>query len=89
MQRRLNPETSVNKPFKNVLCQERTQNFFQGGGTNFRHFFKRFFFGRFKFKQLMYSYTKNDSREFGGTLPRQFFENLHTAMGILVLSEQF
>ena len=44
MQKRLDPETGVNKPFENISCQGRIQNFFQGGGTNFRHFFKRNFF---------------------------------------------
>ena len=46
MQRRLDPERGVNKPFENVACQGRIRNFFQGGGANFRHFFKRIFFGR-------------------------------------------
>ena len=43
----------VSKPFENVSCQGRIHNFFQGGNTNFRHFFKRsFFFGKVNFKQL-------------------------------------
>ena len=54
MHRRLDPETGVNKPFENVSCQGRIENFFQVGGTNFRHFFKHVFFGRFSFKQLKY-----------------------------------
>ena len=44
MERCLDPEMSVNKPFENVLCQERIQEFFQGGGIEFRHFFRRSFF---------------------------------------------
>ena len=52
MQRRLDTETSGNKPLENVSCQGRIQNFFKGGGTNFRLIFKRIFFGRFNFKQL-------------------------------------
>ena len=61
MQRRLDPETGVNKPFENVSCQGRIQNFFQGVGTNFCHFFKRSFFS----VELLLSYlsTKNDSKE--------------------------
>ena len=41
MQRRLDPKTGVNKFFQNVSCEESIQNFFQGEGTKFRHFFKR------------------------------------------------
>ena len=44
IQRRLDPETGVNKPFEKVSCQGRIQNFFLGGGIKFRHFFKRSFF---------------------------------------------
>ena len=43
MQRRLDPKMGVNKLFEHVSCQGRIQNFFQGGGTNFRHFFLRSF----------------------------------------------
>ena len=88
MQRRLDPETGANKPFENVSCQGRIQNFFQGGDTNFRHFFKRIFFGRCSIKHLSLG-NKNDSRESGGMLPRKNFENLHTEMAILVLFERF
>ena len=42
----------VNNRFENVLCQERIQNLFQGGGTKFRHFFKCIFAGRVSLKQL-------------------------------------
>ena len=44
MQRRLNSETDVNKPFECVACQGRNQKFFEGGGINFRHFFQAYFF---------------------------------------------
>ena len=44
MQRRLDPETGVNRPFENVSCQGRIQNLFQGVGTKFRRFFKLSFF---------------------------------------------
>ena len=54
IQRRLDPETGVNKPFENLSCQGRVQNFFQGGGTNFRHFFKHIFFGRVNLKLIKY-----------------------------------
>ena len=59
MQRRLNSETGVNKPFENVLCQGRIQNFFQGGGINFCHFFKRIFPAELILTNLS---AKNDSR---------------------------
>ena len=45
MQRRLDSETGLNKPFENVSGQGRAHKLFQGGGTNFRHFFERSFFG--------------------------------------------
>ena len=38
MQRRLDPETGVNKLFENVLMSGGYSQFFLGGGTNFRHF---------------------------------------------------
>ena len=66
MQRRLDPETIVNKHFENVSCQGRIQNFFKGRDPIFHHFFKRIFFGRYNSKQLLS--TKNDSR---GILPRK------------------
>ena len=60
MQRRLDPETGVNKPFENVSCQGRIQSCFQGGGTIFCHFFKRSFFpAKLILSNLS---TKNDSR---------------------------
>ena len=86
MYRRLDSETSVNKPFENVSCQGHIQNFFKGEGTNFRHFFKRRFFARVNFNKLKY---QNDSRGCGGMLPQKIFENLHIVMTILVLFKQF
>ena len=87
MQRRYDPETNVNKPFQNVSCQGRIQNFLQGGGTNFRDFFKSSFFPA----ELVLSYlnNKNDSRGVRRHAPPKNFENLHTVMAILVLFEQF
>ena len=86
MQRRLDPETRVNKPFENVSCLGRNQNFFQGGDINFHHFFKRIFFSAELI--LSNSSTKNDSRGSGDMLFRENFVNLHTAMAILVLFKQ-
>ena len=54
MQRRSDPETGVNMLFKNVSCQGRIQNFFQGGGTIFVTFSSVDFFGRFNLKLLKY-----------------------------------
>ena len=68
MQRRLNSETGVNKPFENVSCQGRIQNFFQGGGINFCYFFKRIFPAELILKNVS---AKNDSRGSGSTLPRK------------------
>ena len=44
MQKRLDPETGVNKPFQNVSCQRRIQKLFLGRGIKFHRFFKRSFF---------------------------------------------
>ena len=44
MQRRLNSEMGVNKPFENGSCQGRIQKFFVGEGINFCHFFPAYFF---------------------------------------------
>ena len=52
MQRRLDPETGVNKPFEDVSMSGAYSEFFQGGGINFRHFSSVVFFDRFNFKQL-------------------------------------
>ena len=82
MQRRLDPETGVSKPFENVSCQGHIQNFFQRERTNFLHFFNRSFFGRLNF-------SKNDLGGCGRKLPRKNFKNLHTLKAILVLFEQF
>ena len=83
----LDPETGVDKPFENVSCQGRNQNFFQGGSTIFRHFFKRCFFSA----ELILSNlsNNNDSRRLRGHAPQKTFEYLHTVMAILVLFEQF
>ena len=86
MQRRLNPEAGVNKPFENVSCQRRIQNFFSGRGTNFHHFFRRIFSADLILSNLSY---KNDSRGVRGHAPRKKCENLHTEMAILVLFKQF
>ena len=46
MQRRLDPETGVNKPFKNVFMSGAHSEIFSGRGHQyiFRHLFKRIFF---------------------------------------------
>ena len=70
MLRRLDPETGLNKPFENVYCQKRIQNFFQGGGTNFGHFFKRIFLAELILSNVS---TKNDSRGVRGHAPSEIF----------------
>ena len=59
---------------------------FRRGGINFRHFFPAFFSAELILSNLS---AKNDFRGSVGMLPRKNFENLHTAMVILVLFEQF
>ena len=44
--RRLDLKKSVNKPFENVSCQERTQNFFRKMASKFA-IFKRIFLAEF------------------------------------------
>ena len=58
-------------PYENVSCQGRIQNFFQGGGTKFRHFFQAHFFPA----ELIISNlsNKNDSRGVRGHAPPETF----------------
>ena len=64
MQRRLDPETGVNKPFKNVSCQGRIQNFFQREGIKFRDFFSAVFSAKLILGNLS---NKNNSGGGGGS----------------------
>ena len=74
-------------PFENVSFQGRFEIFFQGGGTNFCHFFPaQFFPAELILRNLSNKITLGES---GGMLPRKLFKNLRTAMVILVLFEQF
>ena len=86
MQRRLELEMGVNKPFENVPCQGRIQNFFQGG-----HRFSSLLQAHFLPPELILSNlsNKNDSKKARGHAPSENFENFHTAMAILVLFKQF
>ena len=59
MQKRVNPETGVNKPFENVFMSGANSDIFQGGGTNFCHFSSIFFLTD---KILSNLSDKNDSR---------------------------
>ena len=84
MQRRLDPKTGVNKPFEKVFLSGRIQNFFQGRAPIFvtssvdLHLI------------LNNLSSKNDSRRgYGSMFLRKIFKNLHTAMAILMLFEQF
>ena len=54
MQRRLDAETGVNKPFENVSCQGSIQHFLRERAPIFVAFSSVFFFGRVNFKQLKY-----------------------------------
>ena len=65
-------------------CLWRIQNFFQGGSTIYSTYFQtEFFSGR---TSLQHIENKKDP---GGILPQKIFENLLTAVAILVLFEQF
>ena len=66
MQRRLNPEKSVNKPLENVSCQGRIQNFFQGGDTIFVTFSSVVFSADLILSNLS---TENDSSGVRGHAP--------------------
>ena len=70
MQRRLNPETGVNKLFENGSCQGRVQKFFEVGGINFRHCFQAIFFRQLFLSNLS---AKNDSRGVRGHAPPEIF----------------
>ena len=80
-------KTDVNKPFENVSCQGRIQNFFQKVAPIFVTFSRVVFLANLNLSNLS---TKNDSRGSGGMIPRKIFENLHrsTEMAILLLFEQ-
>ena len=67
-------------------CQGPIYKFFQGGITNFCHFSSVVFSGDLILSNLS---NKNDFRGVRGHAPPENFENLHTAMVILVLFEQF
>ena len=86
MQRRLDPETGVNKLFENVSCQERISNFFRKWAPISVTFSSVVFSAELISSNLS---TKNDSRGVRGHAPRKIFENLHTVMAILVLFKQF
>ena len=66
-------------------CRGHVQNFFQEGGTNFRHFSSVIFSTGLILSNLN---NKNDSRGVR-RLPREIVTNLQTAMAILVIFEQF
>ena len=73
MQKRLDPETGVNtvsllKMFHDKAGQ--IQNFFQKGGTNFRHFFKRSFSAELIFSNLSIKY--DSGRDPGACSPEKF-----------------
>ena len=73
MQRRLDPETGVNKPFKNVFMSGAYSEFFSGKGHQFSSLLMRsVFFGRFTviFSNLS---NENDSRGVRGHAPPENF----------------
>ena len=58
MQRRIDPEAGVNKPFENVSCQGRIQKFFQDDYQFFCHISSVIFFDSFNSSNFS---NKNDS----------------------------
>ena len=70
MQRRLDPETGENKPFENVSCQGRIQNFFVERASIFVTFSSVFFWAELFLRNLS---TKNGSREVLGHAPPEKF----------------
>ena len=73
MQRLLNSETGVNKPFENVSCQGRIQKFFEERGIDFRHF-SSVIFPEELFLSILSA--KNDSRGVRGQAPLKNFWKL-------------
>ena len=84
----LDPETGANKIFENSFMSGAYSEIFSGREHQFSSFFKRSFFRQINLSNLS-SVTKPTLGEFDGMLPRKIFENLHTAMAILVLFELF
>ena len=70
MQRRLDPEAEVNKPFGNVFMSGAYSEFFSGSGTNFYSLFKRIFLTDLILSNLS---NKNDSRGMRGHAPPENF----------------
>ena len=66
-------------------CLRRIRKIFQGGGTLFRHIFKRSCFSAKLFLSMLKIKALGGP---GGMLPRNFFKNLHAVLAILVLFEQ-
>ena len=81
------PKIGVKSPLKKFSYLQRIQEIFSGRGYQIRHIFKSVFFsGRAILKNID---NKKGTRGSAGLLPRKMFENLHTAVAILVLFEQF
>ena len=76
------------KPFENVACQGRIQNFFQGVAPNFVTSSSILFSGRVSLT-LKNLNNKNNTRGVLGHAAPKNFENLHTVMAVLVLFELF
>ena len=81
------PKKGVNKPFEKCfhVCGV-FRIFFWERVPKFDIYFKRSSFGRIILKHIENKKTLGGS---GGMFPRKIFENLHAAMAILVLLEQF
>ena len=71
MQRRLDPETGVNKPFENVFMSGVYSENFWGRGHQFSPLFKRIFSTDLNLSNLS---NKNDSRGPGACSPGNFLK---------------
>ena len=71
--RRLDPKTGVSKPFENVSCQVRIQNFFQRGASNFVTFSNEVFSRRVNVKQFCSVQKKMTLGGSGGHAPPKHF----------------
>ena len=67
-------------------CLRRSQKHFQGGGTKFRHIFKRSFYLQIVLKHIE---NEKDCEEVRGHAPPKKIKNSHSVVAILVGFEQF
>ena len=83
----IRPKKDVKSPLKNVFMSAAYSEIFSGMvHQNFDIFSSAVFFGRIILKHLE---NQKGFRRSGGMLHQKIFENLHTAVAILILFKQF